>query len=141
MKQVHISKTRLQEILLHNRNKHQEEYEEAVAEWKQALQRKFTEAITSIKDFENKLKEESYNDFLKCYTNGDNGPNWNVSEIDVWLCPPKSHVHDYDRCLRMLEHEVNDEVVLDKTEYQNLVEDNWSWKEHFNLLKMSYTQG
>lgn len=57
------------------------------------------------------------------------------------VCPhiaPENHTADYDRCLRMLEMSVDDEVELDEHQFRNIVLDEWSWSEQFAYSNSIY---
>lgn len=45
---------------------------------------------------------------------------------------PSNNLDDYDRVLGMLKLETHDQVKLTAEEYEQFVEDNWSWKGRFN---------
>jgi hypothetical protein len=56
------------------------------------------------------------------------------------LPEPEDHTHDYDREIRMLQMEVDDEVVLTSRLFDNLVMDDWGWSDDFRKMSFSYSQ-
>jgi hypothetical protein len=57
------------------------------------------------------------------------------------LTKPESHVKDYDRVIRMLEMCTKDEVLISEAEFQQYVQDDWSWKREFLAQTMVYKGG
>lgn len=52
-----------------------------------------------------------------------------------WLPEPKSHESDYDRVIAMLEVGLDEEIILQDSEFQQYWQDEWQWqheaKTHF----------
>lgn len=56
----------------------------------------------------------------------------------ISLPVPEDHTKDYDRVLEMLSMEVEDEVMIDATEFAMYVMDDWNWREQFTRSTASY---
>lgn len=54
------------------------------------------------------------------------------------LVQPQDHTKDYDRIIKQLEMDVDDEVDLSQQEFANYVMDQWSWSEQFTQTSMVY---
>lgn len=61
-----------------------------------------------------------------------------VSEIGR-LREPQGHLEEYDRALAMLDMSVDETITLQVHEFQQLVMDEWCWKQDF--MKTSATYG
>ena len=51
---------------------------------------------------------------------------------------PVSHEKDYDTVISMLQFSVDDEVYITKDQFESYVQDNWNWKNAFNLTNSKY---
>lgn len=113
MKSVTITKTKLLEHLVANRDKHIEDYAEAVSIYRKVLVEKFEKALDKAKAGE---------------------------DVDhhVLLTKPVSYVKDYDEAISLLEWHNDSEVVLDRAEFQKYVQDEWGWKQQFDAIGASY---
>jgi hypothetical protein len=102
------------EKLEQNREKHAEEYKEAVEEYWQAVRTELDEAETKYEARE---------------------------DMGYLIHMPKKcedHTPDYDRVLQMLGATVDAEVTLSGKDFAKYVLDDWEWKEDFNSTKGSY---
>ncbi len=113
---VRVSKTRLIEQLQSNRERHQREYQEALAGYRGQLV-----TVLSRKLERAKRKED-------------------VSHA-IDLERPVDHLSEYDRALAILEWEEQDAVDLPLEDFERWVLDAWSWREAFKALHESYTLG
>jgi hypothetical protein len=51
---------------------------------------------------------------------------------------PQDHTGEYNMVIRMLEMDVDPIVELDQQQFSNYVDDNWNWKQHWNLSNTKY---
>ncbi len=114
MKTTSINKAKLLGIIKDNRAIHVAEYEAALV--------KFQEKV--IEEFG---KKKSF--FSK------NPPTANVL---VSIPAPISNVKEYDKVIRKLELEESDVVDLDDREFENFVQDEWSWSALTKSINSSY---
>jgi len=114
MKSVKVKKVELLTIVKENRLKHEVEYVDSMHEFK-------TAAVKTLQDQIKKVEED---------------PN----EISIHIPVPISYVKDYDKAIRMLELSVDNEIILDSTEFNQLVQDEWHWKNDFLSNKTLYGQ-
>ena len=65
--------------------------------------------------------------------------NFNLSS-SFWERPqkPSCHIEDYEVAIGMFEMEVNDEVVITQSEFEQYVLDKWTWARSFALSKTAY---
>lgn len=110
MKTVRVNKTDLLEILCENRKKHKEQYKE------------------SIKSFRVKSADLLNKELQKIIA----GKKF---EVHFDLQKPTSHEKDYDLVIKMVEMSVDDIIELEQHEFNQLVNDEWTWKSSF---KMTY---
>ncbi len=54
------------------------------------------------------------------------------------LVQPADHTKDYDRIIRQLEMDVDDEVDLSQQEFANYVMDQWAWSDQFTQTAVLY---
>lgn len=113
MKNVVMPKAELVAILEKNRNGHTAVYKEAYSIFRGRLIDNLTSMLDRAK-------------------NGDKVELW------VGLPEPEDHTDDYDRALAMLDHEVRDEIELTQSEYAQLVQDDWGWRNSFATNTTAY---
>lgn len=116
MRSVKMNKTELLAIVRENKTKHIAEYEEAVTDYK-AL------AINISKE---NLKLANTGDLDK------------LKEIKAMPVPPVSYENDYNRAVRMLELSVEKFIDLEDDVFNQLVLDEWRWKQVFSLSNSTY---
>lgn len=54
------------------------------------------------------------------------------------LTTPEDHTKDYDRAIQMVEWSIEDTIELDTRQFQQLVMDEWEWKERFDTQIAAY---
>lgn len=113
MEKVKVRTAGLVEVLKANRQKHVEEYKEAVRQFRmracEALKRELEKAI--------------------------NGKKF---ETNLGMTRPVSHEKDYDLVIRMLELSVDEITILDPSDFNQFVNDEWSWKPSFRSSTTYY---
>lgn len=114
MKSICMDKSELVKIVTANRNKHEENYKKAV--------KVYTEE--AIEMFEGKIKD---------FKSGK------IDKPHIKISVPESHLEDYNLCLKMLNSEIDDRVVLDTQDYKNYVLDEWHWSNSFESNTISYS--
>lgn len=117
MKTVKVKKDQLRETLLENKETHVKDFELAWEKYHERVIHNVEQLLQHAKDVK---KGEPVN-------------------VHIGLQAPVNHEEDYERALEMLEWEVGDHVELTQAEFQQLVQDDWSWKQHFSSLNMAYT--
>lgn len=104
MQPIKMNKQELIKILTQNKEEHIQTFEEA---WEA-----YTEKLT-----------QNLERMLEAAKTGDPAE----VPLHINLVKPTNHADDYDRALRMLNHDLDDTVKLDEREYANLVDDEWGW--------------
>ena len=110
MEKIKVNKQELLGIVKQNREKHKKEYLESIKAYRVKVADLFT------KELEKVLSGEKFNVYFD-------------------LTKPESHEKDYDLAIRMLEMSVDENVEIERDEFNQLVNDEWSWKRNF---KASY---
>lgn len=109
-------KIKVKDLLAHlqsNREKHVAEYAEAIKRYRIALRRKLTEL----------LEDASCDHDIK-------------HTIDV--IRPQSFTDSYDEAISMLQWTTDIEVELDRAEFKQYVQDEWSWANVFAASTRAY---
>lgn len=114
MKSICMNKSELIKIVTANRNKHEENYKKAV--------KVYTDE--AIEMFEKKI---------------ENFKSGKIDDPYITISVPESYLEDYDLCLKMLNSEIDDRVVLDTEGYKNYVLDEWRWSRSFASNTISYS--
>ena len=116
MRSVKINKTELLDIVITNKVKHVKEFNEAVEDYKTA----------AIKVAEEHIKLAKTGDLEQ------------IALIKAMPQKPASYVKEYDRAIRMLELSVEDIIELESDVFNQLVLDEWSWKNMFVASNSMY---
>lgn len=102
--EVTVKRTELIERLMISRQKHEEEFQQAIALWRQDL----AEAIKNI-DIEN--------------------INYYPQELEELESDcPDSYTQTYDDIIEMFNMAIKDEIILDSKAFRNFCKDEWDWK-------------
>ena len=57
----------------------------------------------------------------------------------VNMTPPSDHTSDYDKLIGLLNMCSDTEVQLNVTEFDNYINDNWSWSQQANITNSTYS--
>lgn len=118
MNTIIVQRSKLIEIIEKNKISHQEKYNEA-----------------------EKLYFEKKKSLLeKCLLAMENGKDPSLTEL-LNLTKPVSQVNEYEKIIRMLKLHIEENIDLDLHDYEKYVEDNWSWKAHFETTYSRLTNG
>ena len=109
MRSVKINKAELLKIVQDNKKKHVKEFEESVKDYKKG-------AIKLAKEHVDLAKS---------------GDLDKIAKIKAMPQKPMSYEKEYDRAIRMLELSVEDVIELEDDVFNQLVLDEWSWKNTF----------
>lgn len=102
------------EALRTNREAHIEMYEEAVEGYRERCEEELINRLEKVRD--GKLTNLAFN-----------------------LQPPKSHVKDFDRLIRMFEMTTEHEIALSEGQFKCYVENEWDWSRNWVLSNSSYS--
>lgn len=116
MRNVKIEKRRLLDTIKENLNKHVNDYNESVEDYK----------VLVLKINQNNLKLAKTGDIAK------------FRDIKGIPAAPQSYESSYQRAIKMLEFEVEDVVEIDETTFNQLVLDEWGWKDNFVAASAFY---
>ena len=109
MRSVKMNRTELLEIVKNNCIKHTLDYEQAVNDYK----------VAALKISTENLKLAKSGDLEK------------IEKIRSLPSKPVSYADEYTRAIRMLELSVEDIIELQHDVFNQLVLDEWQWKQHF----------
>lgn len=137
MQSVKVSKAALLEKLHENRQKHGEQFEEAVIEFRRAIENRLqafafgpakelarltqergTTIDRVLKDLDEQLRSEEFSDL-----------------VVLRGMAPKHNLKDYDRAIAMVEMSVDDEIELQQHEFRELVLDEWDWSDRLSTTR------
>lgn len=116
MHDVKVNRTELLDIVRKNKEKHIAEFNEAVSD--------YLEVVIKITGENLGLAETRNFDQL--------------AKIKSIPAPPTSYESSYARSIRMLELSVDEIVELDEHTFNQLVLDEWQWKQMFTTSNLSY---
>ena len=116
MYDVKVNRTELLDIVRKNKEKHIKEFNEAVEDFKKAVV---------------KIAEEN----LKLVQTGNLDE---IAKVKVNPSKPASYESSYTRAIRMLELSVDENIELDSHTFDQLVLDNWEWKQVFSSSNSTY---
>lgn len=103
--EVTVKREELLERLRENREKHEQEFNQAISQWQNELQSSI-ESIKPNAEFEFPQSLEQLRD--DC---------------------PVSHVNDYDQAIDMFGMCVTEEIKLDSDAFNTFCRDEWGWKD------------
>jgi hypothetical protein len=116
MRSVKVEKNELLGIVRENKKKHIKEFDESVKDYKKA-------AIKVAKEHVELAKT---------------GELDQIAKIRAMPQRPSSYEKDYDRAIRMLELSVEDTIELEEDVFNQLVLDEWTWKNSFTATGALY---
>lgn len=109
MRSVKLNKKDLLKIVIENKGKHVAAYNESVEDYKTAAVKLASEHVELAKTGElNK-----------------------IARIKAMPAAPVSYEKEYDRAIRMLELSVEKEIEVEEDVFNQLVLDEWHWKNQF----------
>ena len=116
MQEINMRREELLDIVRENRTKHEADYVEALEDYKSVV-----------------LKLTTQN--LKIAKTGDVSK---FSQIKNVPPSPSCYLKEYDRAIRMLELSADDVISVDQHIFNQLVLDEWAWKQSFAATSMAY---
>lgn len=138
---VQVRRIELIDTLKKNRQKHLDEFNAAVAGYKDVATKKLEEAARDIHKrvdeqilkAQNRINEfsqetmDEYHDYLTL-----------LEAVTINLTVPKSYIEAYDTAIAMFEFETRSEVDLSGAEFQCFCRDVWDWTPQFLLSNSTY---
>lgn len=123
MREVKVNRNELLVKVTANRAKHINEYEEAVAGYKEAAKESVRKAMERLQQRIEELEE---------------GEVIVLQAVHFNLAVPQNHSKDYDQVIEMLKMSVDDQLTIKADEFACYVMDDWAWKEEFQNVSMMY---
>lgn len=114
---VTVYREKLLEVILKNREEHQQVFTEALGGFHEELVDTLAEMLEEAKDAK---------------------PGDEV-ETEVGLTKPTHHLNDYDRVIAMLQLSVDEKVKLTQREFAQYVMDDWTWQEHWLVSNSTWS--
>lgn len=109
MRSVKVNKVELMKILQDNKKKHIKEFDESVKDYKKAALKVAKEHVDLAKS----------------------GDLDKIAKIRAMPQRPASYEDSYNRAIRMMELSVDDVIELEEQIFNQLVLDEWMWKQAF----------
>jgi hypothetical protein len=107
METIKVKKDELLQIVKDNRKKHKTEYAESIRAYRVKAGDLFARELEKI------ISGEKF-----------------VTSISIQK--PESHIKDYDLVIQMLKMSVDDVIEMGQYEFNQYVNDDWSWKQTFS---------
>ena len=126
MRDVKVKVSELKEKICFNRQKHIEEFNEAVDGYNDSVRAEIHAAIVMLRERIDELDEIDADKMIR------------LSNIRFDLEVPFNHEKDYDQVIEMLKMTVDTEVILKADEFACYVMDDWSWKKDFLAVSQCY---
>lgn len=112
-----VKTEKLLKTLKHNRENHDTDYKEAVAQF-------LTQSVSMLEDRANAVKSRKIR---------------NLHEVFQFNLPvPVSYIEAYDEVIKMLEYSEQEEIEISGDQYRAWVEDKWDWSRQFEAATLSY---
>jgi len=116
MRDVKINRDELLTIVRANKEKHIADYDESVIDFRAAV----------LKIAKQNLKLAQSDDVAE------------IAKIRPIPMMPVSYADSYTRAIRMLELSVEEVIEVDATTFNQLVLDEWQWKQQFTAMSSTY---
>ena len=116
MRDVKINRDELLTIVRANKEKHITDYDESVIDFRAAV----------LKITKQNLKLAQSDDVAE------------IAKIRSIPLMPTSYADSYTRAIRMLELSVEEVIEIDATTFNQLVLDEWQWKQQFTTMSSTY---
>jgi hypothetical protein len=116
MNSVKMNRKELLKIVKDNQKKHVAQYEESVADYKVAV----------VKLAKANLKLANTGDLVE------------IRKMKNRIDAPQSYEDNYTRAIRMLELSVEDVIEIEEHIFNQLVLDEWGWKQQFTAMSAMY---
>ena len=130
---VVINKERLLTQLLANKKKHVQEYEEALAGYKDMASEKLREAYEETKVSLEKNFAEAVKKLTEFDPNKDEFFNHlTLTELRYVSLPiPQSYEEEYENAIQMVQWDTRTELELTNAEFNCFIRDKWDWTSDF----------
>jgi hypothetical protein len=109
MRSVIVNKAELMKVLQDNKKKHVKDFEESVKDYKKAALKVAKEHVELAKT----------------------GDLDQIAKIRAMPQRPTSYEDSYNRAIRMMEMSIEENIELEEQIFNQLVLDEWSWKNNF----------
>lgn len=116
MNPIKMNRLDLLDIVRANKEKHVQEYNESVNDYKAAVLRIATTNVKAAKT----------------------GDLTEISKMKAVPPPPLSYEESYKRSIRMLELSIDEFIEVDEDVFNQLVLDEWAWKRSFAVSSSMY---
>lgn len=140
---VEVNREKLIKKLIANRKKHLEEYQEAVAGYKEEAIRKLNNGYEKAKQ---KLEDNLAVAKMKIEQFNENNPRASsdylvlVEGQQVELKVPRNYSKEYDAAIDMAQWDERETLELTHAEFQCFVRDEWAWTNEFTSISAIYNK-
>jgi hypothetical protein len=126
---VRVSKDDLLKKLKYNRTEHEKTYNEIMAV-------RQTKILDELHGFKAKFKKALADRMDKATSDVEYTPP--SITLSISSLKPENHTGDYDRVISLLELSLDEELELNSSEFNQYVNDDWSWKKSFVTCSGTY---
>jgi hypothetical protein len=113
MRTVQVRKDQLLDVLQTNRDRHETTFEKAYEKFTKAVERELEKRLHRIRQSK-------------------------AVDLVIRLPEPRNMSDSYQRAIEMLKMDTRDEVELTEQEFQQFVQDDWTWKREFATTASLY---
>lgn len=125
-REVKIRRTELLAVLKENRSRHIKDFKVACEGYREAALKRIDKIFGEVRDQVARLKK---------------GETVAVIGLHFNLAVPVSHERAYNQTIKMMEMEVEDNVVLTASQFACFVMDDWDWTQEFRNSTSPYFGG
>lgn len=110
--------------------------EELLIKVKQNLEKHITEYEQTVQGYNEDLRAA----LKKAYSDAHKEKPVNLNDIVKFCSVPQSHETDYQRTISMLEMSTDNIIELTSQEFNQIVLDEWNWKQQFEMSASTYNK-
>lgn len=113
--------------LTENRDTHGEQFKKARKGWLKEVAEEAEKIAASAKEGD-----------LKVIKAQNRPPRHDHPMTTVLFEEPENHTEEYDRVIQMLTMSSDDTIKINDSQFQEYVQDQWGWKEHWTASNSKY---
>ncbi len=133
---VNVAKAKLQETVEANLKKHVEEYAESMKGWREKIVKQLERSAQLAENFLVSARAAIVSEDSAWMKNA----NPNGLHPEDWLDEPASFAGHYEDAIEMLKLSTDENIMLSRTLFRQLVQDKWEWSDRHLHSNQKYSQ-
>ena len=152
MQTVKVAKMKLIRILEKNMDKHKKEYAESYKIWQEKQVEELGKFLQNLNREYTKQSQMTHQDIIDLIEKESTKPehdrlgypydyyfDWVKDNQPQKLDKPLEYTDSYQLALDMLSMSTDDDILLTQEEFKQYINDDWSWKEMFQMSNSKYS--